>query len=156
MSEQPKQLDQWEACPPGTLSKFSALEGTRRAKQQLTYAASALVTGCLLVGAVFWGMRGDEPPSGADLPYLGGLTCVEVLDQMDPFFADELKTDYRVRVDRHLVDCRPCRIAFQRRANELDVELSLVASQDASWSPIRVDVRRELRPRVASILPLLK
>lgn len=87
-----------------------------------------MLAGCLLLLAPVLLMRGVTDPASVNQPY-GGLSCLEVIERMDAFFAASLEAPFRQRVLKHLDACPRCLHQYQRTANELQVEIASLPTQ---------------------------
>lgn len=117
----------WRACPQGTLTILAARQRSRVLHRRLS-SGVAVLAGCLLLLAPVLLMRGATGPASVNQPY-GGLSCLEVVERMDDFFAAVLEAPFRQRVLKHLDDCPNCLRQYQRIANELQVEIASLATQ---------------------------
>jgi len=117
----------WQACPHGTLTGLAARQRSRVVRRRLSNGV-AVLAGCLLLLAPVLLMRNVTDPAPVNQPY-GGLSCHEVVERMDAFFAASLQAPFRQRVLKHLNDCPSCQRQYQRTANELQVEIASLPTQ---------------------------
>ncbi len=58
-----------------------------------------------------------------DLPPYGGLSCKQVADGMEDYFAARLPVDQRQLVSKHLADCVGCAEQFENYAAENGMDM---------------------------------
>ncbi len=126
--ELPSDGRQWESCPAGTLKKFAALRNSRRLHRRLVGSGIVAAMVCIVVGAplllnrtIFnWNNSSLAPVHS---PY-GGLSCREVIDRMDAFFASTLEVTFHQRVLQHLQFCPSCKRHYEQTAAQLGDDVS--------------------------------
>ena len=130
MTEQSLNADSWQCCPTGAITDFSARDRWRRNTKQLSRISAAVAVGCAMMAAVYFAF---PTPNLIAIPYKGGLSCHEVLENIGPFFGNQLASDYRNRVLKHLGDCPRCDQIYQERAMELGTQVAgLIESETTS------------------------
>ena len=115
----------WGTCPSGTLARFASARRNRLLRQRVMQGATVLVVCALLIAPVVWFIPPTgEPPA---MPRYGGLSCREVVDRMDDFFAATLERPFRQRVLQHLHDCPRCQRHYDEAARELNLTIDTMA-----------------------------
>ncbi len=161
MTQQPKDLNDWESCPSGTLSHFSHLQRSRRTMTLVKRSAGVVATGCVLMVAALFLFRDGEAGSTTEREFMGGLACSSVISDMDAFLQGQLDEELNTRITQHLEDCPKCLPKYESRAAQLQIEFSLASGElppdrwaDPSWQVLKVPA---VRPAVlTSIVPLLR
>lgn len=137
----------WNECQPGMLSNYaSATVKPATTLGTTKIAGLSLAVACGIVVLFFSSRLFTPGASNNELPYKGGLTCVEVMDSMPRYFDDSMTTELLQRTNQHLVDCGPCRVAFEKEASSRGVEFQIASG----YSPVL-----PTRPRMYSSLAVV-
>ena len=143
--------DSWEPCQPGTLSRLSSRVARRQATRQLLTIAGAVAggTACVLlllsglgvgglgVGGLGVGEAGSVTPARGFPGGVAGVgssraglayTCRDAIDNRDSFLLGSAAPEIQASVREHLGHCPPCQAAYRQRAQELQVEYTVLVS----------------------------
>lgn len=127
---------QWSSCRPGMLSSYAASVKPTSSAGTTKIAGLSLAVACGIV-VLFFSSKLLSPSTNTDLPFKGGLTCVEVMDSMPRYFDDSMTNDTHLKTNKHLVDCPPCRVAFEAEAKSRGIKLQLAACDYSPAMPNR-------------------
>lgn len=103
---------QWEPCSPGVLHEAAATAPSihRRALLKLIAGGTVLTA---VGGGVAIGLSQAESQTKSNKPggnpFLGGIACISVLDQMPNYLNGKLDDQITERMTSHLIDCPDCR-----------------------------------------------
>jgi hypothetical protein len=98
--------DEWNPCPPGTLSTLAGKERQRHRRQFLVRAGSAVGVLALGSGVGWLAFRGWGDTSE---PNYGGIACSEVQKLAPQFMMAQLDESVTERIQLHLEQCAECR-----------------------------------------------
>ncbi len=123
-AERPSESSQWSDCPAGSLKQFASLESSRLLRRRLVNVGVVAGLSCVLLGLpILFSSNKTAPVNSPHGPY-GGLSCREVVDRIDAFFASTVELSFRQRILQHLQACPSCMRRYERTAAELNVEIA--------------------------------
>jgi hypothetical protein len=139
------QNDSWSACQPGMLIRMSAQARRRQRSHQIRLVLGSAASLTVLTGALLLWLRplGQDAGTGGGTQVLtsptsltGRLTCPMVLEQCDPYLLGKISDQDRQQIRAHLGYCADCEVAYRRRAEQLQVEFSVLVlpSTPASYA----------------------
>jgi hypothetical protein len=138
--------DVWTPCPPGQLEQLAGrLRQRRRRRRWVHSSALATATIALAAAAVLWMLpRGESR--------YGGMTCSEVIGVAEDYRNNQLSSEVRAQVVRHLEKCANCREHYEAmdiliRAKDLLRQQRAVAQRGAETPRAVAEVPAQPTPK---------
>lgn len=113
----------WEPCTPGIIRRAGTFQIRRRRRFLAMIAAGTVVTaigGGSAIGIQLGKSSASGPRSRNGLPFLGGIACGSVVQQMSGFLDEKLDESVAEQITAHLIDCPKCRQYYTRLCRSTD------------------------------------
>lgn len=129
----PKSLDSWTNCPPGTLTQMNG-EIRNAWHTKLALFASVPLVFALVVGIGVWTFV--PPPSLNQV----SVTCNDVKPGLRQYILGELTPEIRALFATHIAGCVPCQQELTSMRERIAAEqASLISNRASQWSPKSID-----------------
>ena len=137
MNKRTESDSSWRPCPAGTLSQLGAREAARQGRRaRRTWISTGLGLGAVAVMAVVsWSVADGMADRKVDIPVV--WHCDAVLEHVDLYLTKDLAQPSRAEIEHHLKHCPHCHRRYQRRADQLGLELGLAAAIPLLHAPPR-------------------
>lgn len=129
-----EQQSNWQACSAGAIQEMAATEAARQ-RRLATARFGKLAVAILLVSSLSVAVLSSMDFSHKFERDLISFNCVQVIERMDQYLANDLPEAEHMAVRDHLKYCQWCQKKLDERSHFQQSELLAVASP--LWSAIR-------------------
>jgi hypothetical protein len=129
------QNDSWSVCQPGMLTRMSAQARRRHRSRQIRLFVGSTV-GLTVLTSTLWlwlrplgyvdGIEAGRQVQSSPTSLSGRLTCPLVLEHTDHYLLGKISDQDRQQIRAHLGYCAHCEVAYRQRAEQLQVEFSVL------------------------------
>lgn len=106
---EPKDSDQWQQCPSGTLAGVAQDVKNRQRRELLRRVGSIAIPVMLIaIGVGYWQSTSDQ------------LTCPEAYGMLGKYINGQLDERQASAVERHLAGCEKCSRAYEAMKKQID------------------------------------
>ena len=117
MSKSEQELDRWQSCPPGTLSRtVRGINARQRDRRRAKFVGAAGGVVVLLFAAVIVGQQFGRGPT--PVPNVRGITCAQLQTLLPAYLAGKLEAAVTGQVKTHLDKCPHCRELYKKGKDE--------------------------------------
>ena len=129
----PKSLDSWTQCPPGTLTQMNRRIRSARHTKQALFASASLAL-ALVVGIGLWTF---VMPPRSDQAI---VTCNDVQSGLRQYIRGELTPEIRNLFAMHIAECVPCERKFTAMRERMAAEQAgAVPSRPSQLGPKSIE-----------------
>ena len=111
MNDPQQTNDNWEPCPPGTLTSLAQVEQIRQRRLFIAKTGGTAGAAALLLGTGWLAFNRNPAP----MP--GGIACERVKELAPKYIAQSLDVDLVARIDQHVAACEDCRTLIDSLRN---------------------------------------